>query len=98
MQSISWVIIKRLTESESVLPKRGIEANFGSIVGLVCIHFIVIFIVSFFFNSQFLHGCNYWRLLEILSVIFQRLISLLIKICNDQWYIYQYDPVKASVI
>ena len=29
MQFISWAIIKRLTESESVLPKRGIKAHFG---------------------------------------------------------------------
>ena len=28
IQFISWAIIKRLTESESVLPKRGVEARF----------------------------------------------------------------------
>ena len=28
-QFISWTIIKRLTESESILLKQGIEAHFG---------------------------------------------------------------------
>ena len=32
MKFISWSIIKRITESESVLPKRGIEVHFPALL------------------------------------------------------------------